>query len=65
MIGHPGTAIPKSLLGSPRGAFDAVYTPVETEFLSDVRACGLEIMSGYELSCIRVLLRSTCSPGSL
>ena len=49
MIGHPGTAIPKSLLGSQRWAFDAVYTPVETEFLTDARACDLEIMSGYEL----------------
>jgi shikimate dehydrogenase len=49
MIGQPGTALPKRLLGSQRWAFDAVYTPVETEFLADVRICGLEIMSGYEL----------------
>ncbi len=49
MIGQPGTAIPRRLLGPQRWAFDAVYTPVETEFLADVRRCGLEIMSGYEL----------------
>ncbi|MGF1620001.1 MAG: hypothetical protein ACFCUR_05250 [Rhodomicrobiaceae bacterium] len=49
MIGQPGTAIPKRLLGSQRWAFDAVYTFVETEFLADVRSCGLAIMSGYEL----------------
>jgi shikimate dehydrogenase len=49
MIGQPGSAIPKRLLGSQRWAFDAVYTPVETEFLADVRRCGVEIMSGYEL----------------
>ncbi len=49
MIGHPGTAIPKSLIGPQRWAFDAVYTPVETKFLGDARAGGLEIMSGYEL----------------
>jgi shikimate dehydrogenase len=49
MVGRPGSAIPKSLLGSQRWAFDAVYTPVETEFVKDARNCGLEIMSGYEL----------------
>src|SRR5690606_31618021 len=49
MVGHPGTAIPKPLTAGRRWAFDAVYTPVETEFLQDARAAGLEIMSGYEL----------------
>ncbi len=32
-----------------RWAFDAVYTPVDTEFLCDARAGGLETLSGYEL----------------
>ena len=49
MVGNPGTAIPKSLLGPQRWAFDAVYTPVDTEFLKNARECGLEIISGYEL----------------
>lgn len=49
MVGHPGTAIPKAALGAQRWAFDAVYTPVETEFLLDARAGGLETISGYEL----------------
>jgi shikimate dehydrogenase len=49
MAGHPGTAIPKPLTAGRRWAFDAVYTPVETEFLQDARAAGLEILSGYEL----------------
>jgi shikimate dehydrogenase len=49
MIGHPGTAIPKSLIGSQRWAFDAVYTPIDTEFLTDARAFGLATISGYEL----------------
>ncbi|HKJ63028.1 MAG TPA: shikimate dehydrogenase [Hyphomicrobiales bacterium] len=49
MIGHPGTAFPKSLLGLQRWAFDAVYTPVETEFLKNASGCGLEAISGYEL----------------
>ena len=49
MIGHNGTAIPSGLIRSQRWAFDAVYTPVETEFLVNARAAGLSIMSGYEL----------------
>ncbi len=49
MIGYPGTAIPASLLGGQSWVFDAVYTPVETEFLQAARAAGLSILSGYEL----------------
>ena len=30
-------------------AFDAVYTPVDTQFLRDAAAEGLQVMSGYEL----------------
>ncbi len=29
--------------------FDAVYTPIETEFVLAATAEGLEIISGYEL----------------
>jgi shikimate dehydrogenase len=29
--------------------FDAVYTPLETPFLKDAAALGLEIISGWEL----------------
>jgi shikimate dehydrogenase len=49
MVGIPGTAIPLSLMRQAAWAFDAVYTPVETEFLSGARAAGLAVMSGYEL----------------
>ncbi|MEO3432013.1 shikimate dehydrogenase [Inquilinus sp. CAU 1745] len=49
MVGYPGSAIPKPLLAGRSWAFDAVYTPVETEFLQDARSKGLEVMSGYEL----------------
>lgn len=49
MTGIPGTAVPKHLLSGRRWAFDAVYTPVETRFLRDARAAGLESVSGYEL----------------
>ncbi|MBF0280328.1 MAG: shikimate dehydrogenase [SAR324 cluster bacterium] len=46
---HPGTAIPKKLIGQQHWAFDAVYTPLETRFLLDAKELGLEILSGYEL----------------
>ena len=49
MAGQPGTAVPAALMDRAAWAFDAVYTPVETEFLKDARAAGLEVMSGYEL----------------
>lgn len=49
MVGHPGTAIPKHVISGQRWAFDAVYTPVETQFLLDARAAGLDVISGYEL----------------
>ena len=49
MAGQPGTAVPADLMGAAAWAFDAVYTPVETEFLEHARAAGLQVMSGYEL----------------
>ena len=49
MIGYPGSAIPRALVKGRRWAFDAVYTPVETEFVLDCRAAGLTVISGYEL----------------
>lgn len=49
MAGQPGTAVPAALMAGAAWAFDAVYTPVETEFLRDARAADLEVMSGYEL----------------
>ena len=49
MAGNPGTPVPRRLLSGRRWAFDAVYTPVQTEFKSDAEACGLDVLSGYEL----------------
>ncbi|MGF1650000.1 MAG: shikimate dehydrogenase family protein [Hyphomicrobiaceae bacterium] len=49
MVGHDGTPIERSAMGNAGWAFDAVYTPVETQFLADASAQGLEIISGYEL----------------
>jgi len=49
MAGYPGTAIPRHAIARQRWAFDAVYTPVNTEFVRDATAAGLAAMSGYEL----------------
>ncbi len=49
MTGNPGSAIPAKVLGGQRWAFDAVYTPLETQFRADAIAAGLDFMSGYEL----------------
>ncbi|WP_165223980.1 shikimate dehydrogenase family protein [Affinirhizobium pseudoryzae] len=49
MVGYAGSAVPASGLTRARWAFDAVYTPVDTEFLLAAKAAGLSIMSGYEL----------------
>lgn len=44
-----GTAFPPGMLTRKRWAFDAVYTPDETEFIRDARGAGVEVMTGYEL----------------
>jgi shikimate dehydrogenase len=49
MYQHPGTPIPKAMIGTQSWAFDAVYTPTETRFLQDAKDAGLEVLSGYEL----------------
>ncbi len=46
---HPGNPFPEDAMGGQRWAFDAVYTPLETEFLKCAKAGSLEIMSGYDL----------------
>lgn len=49
MVGYEGTPLIRPLMRHAKWAFDAVYTPVETEFLRDASAEGLATMSGYEL----------------
>jgi shikimate dehydrogenase len=49
MIGIGGTPLPRTAMSGARWAFDAVYTPVETGFLTDAVEAGLRIISGYEL----------------
>jgi shikimate dehydrogenase len=49
MVGIGGSPLPRSAMEGAAWAFDAVYTPVDTLFLTDAAAAGLRIISGYEL----------------
>jgi shikimate dehydrogenase len=49
MVGYGGTALAPPFPATARWAFDAVYTPIETPFVQDARAGGLQVMTGYEL----------------
>lgn len=49
MVGYDGTPLPANHMQGAEWAFDAVYTPVDTQFLKDAAANGLQILSGYEL----------------
>lgn len=49
MGGHPGSAFAPDLVGPQRWAFDAVYTPTDTAFLTDAATKGLKILTGFDL----------------
>ncbi|OLP42534.1 shikimate dehydrogenase family protein [Rhizobium oryziradicis] len=49
MEGYPGSSVPEPLMLGKKWAFDAVYTPVNTQFLQGCTKAGLAILSGYEL----------------
>ncbi|EPX77378.1 shikimate dehydrogenase family protein [Litoreibacter arenae] len=49
MGGIGGSPLPADAMTTSRWAFDAVYTPRDTRFLSDAEAAGLRTLSGYEL----------------
>lgn len=49
MVGHGGTVFSAEDITGARWVFDAVYTPVETEFLRLAATAGAEVISGYEL----------------
>jgi len=49
MVGYGGTPLPRARMAGADWAFDAVYTPVDTPFLQDAAAEGLQVISGYEL----------------
>jgi shikimate dehydrogenase len=49
MDGKPGNPVPDWAIGTASWAFDAVYTPRNTEFLTAAAAHGLGVLSGWEL----------------
>lgn len=49
MSGYPGSAVPRDALAGCNWAFDAVYTPVETQLKRDCEHAGVAFLSGYEL----------------
>lgn len=49
MVGIGGTPLPSENMQGAAWVFDAVYTPVETQFLRDAAHLGLTVISGYEL----------------
>ncbi|MBT3360730.1 MAG: shikimate dehydrogenase [Rhodospirillales bacterium] len=49
MYQHPGIPIPAASVGAQKWAFDAVYTPLKTEFIQAFEAAGVPILSGFEL----------------
>lgn len=49
MVGLGGTPLPRSAMAGAEWAFDAVYTPADTRFLTDAAAEGAAVLSGWEL----------------
>ena len=49
MVGIGGTPLPRAAMTGSGWCFDAVYTPVDTQFLQDAAAAKRQIISGYEL----------------
>lgn len=49
MVGYDGTPLAREALSGGEWVFDAVYTPVDTQFLQDAASEGLQVISGYEL----------------
>ena len=49
MVGIGGSPLPDDAMQGAGWVFDAVYTPVDTQFLQDAQRAGLTVISGYEL----------------
>lgn len=49
MLQYPGMAFDKSMIGTQTWAFDAVYTPIWTEFMETARSRGLTCLTGFSL----------------
>ena len=49
MVGYGGNAFAGIPLTGRKWVFDAVYTPLETPFLKESKAAGVDILGGYGL----------------
>lgn len=49
MLQYPGMAFQADLIGSQKWAFDAVYTPIWTEFMKTAQSSGLTCFTGFSL----------------
>ncbi|RLJ59908.1 shikimate dehydrogenase [Litoreibacter meonggei] len=49
MVGYGGTPLAPAAMSGAEWAFDAVYTPINTQFLTDASDQGVSIISGWEL----------------
>lgn len=49
MVGIAGSPLNADAMHGATWGFDAVYTPVDTQFLQDAERVGLVVISGYEL----------------
>jgi shikimate dehydrogenase len=49
MAQYPGNPFAESKIGGQSWAFDAIYTPLETDFLRHCKANGVARLSGFEL----------------
>lgn len=49
MAGYGGNAFASTPIKGRAWIFDAVYTPVRTDFVRQAEAVGVEVLSGYEL----------------
>lgn len=71
MIGYGGSPLARASMSGAVWAFDAVYTPRETEFLRDAAEAGAKVISGYDMffhqggRCLEPVLRFTGRSGGL
>ena len=71
MVGYDGTPLAQEHMAGAAWLFDAVYTPVNTQFLTDAREAGLTAISGYELffhqgvDCWRLISGKDVDPAAL
>jgi len=49
MVEYPGSAFDEADLGDQNWAFDAVYTPIDTDFLQAASKAGLQVVTGFDL----------------